>query len=328
MEDQTMTKEPNKFRFTLKPEFIVLIVAGIIYASISLVNNFVYRTYFNDLGIYTNALYNYVHGNWQKSLIFAGGEHIDLWLILFSPLSLIFGSYSLLLLQIFFILVGGLGVFRYLFLVSNERMLSLLSQIHFYFFFGIFTAVSFDYHSNVPAAMLVPWFFLFLKKNNWSKACLVFLLIIIAKENMALWMMFITTGLLFLSVKIEKCPKKFPRMVIASGKLTVVLIGLFILSACYFIFITQWFMPKYYYAVINHLNDYRLLGGSPAAAVSNFFSHPVEMIKALFTNHTSDKSGDNLKPEFLLLLFISGGWILLLRPAYLWMSIPLLAQKL
>jgi uncharacterized membrane protein len=330
MEVQKMIQQSDKSFFAKNKEFIVLIVAGLIYSSISLVNNFLFRTYFNDLGLYTNAMYNYVHGNWQRSLIFAGGEHIDLWLILFSPLSLVFGSYALLLLQIVFILAGGLGVYRYIFLVSNNRMLSLLSQVHFYFFFGIFTALSFDYHSNVPAAMLVPWFFLFLKKEKWINAGFIFFLIIIAKENMPLWMMFITSGLLFLSLKIKKNQSHLPQLIIPSGKNEMfrMLLILFVISTSYFIFLSQWFMPKYSFAVIGHLNDYKLLGGSPLAAIGNLFSHPVEMIKAFFTNHTGNPEGDYLKPEFLLLLVISGGWILIVRPAYLWMCLPLFAQKL
>src|SRR6187401_2521288 len=218
MEVQEMNRPANKSFLFKKPEIIILFLAGLIYSSISLVNNFDYRTYFNDLGLYTNAMYNYLHGNWHRSLIFAGGEHIDLWLILFSPLSLLFGSYALLLLQIAFILAGGLGVYRYIFLVSGDKMLSLLSQVHFYFFFGIFTAVSFDYHSNVPAAMLIPWFFLFLKKEKWINAVLIFFLVIIAKENMPLWMMFVTTGIYFASLRVIKIPGAFPRIIFPAGK--------------------------------------------------------------------------------------------------------------
>jgi len=325
-----MNQQSKKTFIFKKPEYIILMVAGIIYASISLVNHFVYRTYFNDLGLYTNAMYNYVHGNWHRSLIFAGGEHIDLWLILFSPLSLIFGSYALLILQITFILFGGLGIYRYVFLLSNDKVLSLVSQFHFYFFFGIFTAVSFDYHSNVPAAMLVPWIFLFLKQKKWIHAGFIFFLVIIAKENMPLWMMFISSGLLFASLHVEKIPGRFPRIKIPSEKkkLSLMLLVLFIVSGSYFIFLSQWFMPKYSFAVIGHLNDYKLLGGSPSAAIGNFFSNPAEMIIAFFTNHTGNPAGDYLKAEFLLLLFISGGWVLLIRPVYLWMCVPLFAQKL
>src|SRR5688572_7612263 len=128
-----ISRTSDKADLLRRQEFILLTGAAIIYGLISIVNHAVFRTYFNDLGLYTNAMYNYVHGNWHRSLIFAGGEHVDLWLILFSPLSLLFGSYTLLLLQIGFILAGGIGVSRYIFRLTQNRRLSLIAQLHFYF---------------------------------------------------------------------------------------------------------------------------------------------------------------------------------------------------
>jgi uncharacterized membrane protein len=331
MEDAVMIMLPNKFNGTHKTAYLILFAAAIVYALISLVNHYVYRTYFNDLGLYTNAMFNYAHGNWHRSLLFGGGEHVDLWLILFSPLLFLFGSYTLLFLQIAFILVGGLGVYRFMFLLSEKRMLSLLAQVHFYFFFGILTALSFDYHSNVPAAMLVPWLFVYIMRERWMLAGLVFILIIIAKENMSFWMMFVTSGMFFSLLRFFKIPtsKFFSIRIIAGKKKTAIFLALlFVVSASYFIFLTQWFMPKYSYAVICHLNDYTLLGTDPITAVANFFADPARIVSALFTNHTGAASADYLKTEFLVLLLIAGGWILLVRPVYLWMCLPLFSQKL
>lgn len=186
------------------PERIIPFLAMLIYGLVSFINHYFFRTYYNDLGIYTNAMYNYAHGNWDKSLIFAGGEHIDLLLIIFSPLTFLFGSYTLLIVQLGITIAGGIGIRKLVLMMSGRRILSLLAQIQFYFSFGIFTALSFDYHSNVCAAMLLPWFFVFLKQKKWLKAALIFFLINMAKENMPLWMIFICSGLLYNTLNISK----------------------------------------------------------------------------------------------------------------------------
>ncbi|MEO8085408.1 MAG: DUF2079 domain-containing protein [Bacteroidota bacterium] len=324
-------QRPSIYKYAI-PEVVIPCVAGIIYILISLVNHYVFRTYYNDLGIYTNALYNYAHGNWDKSLIFAGGEHIDLWLVIFSPLVFLFGSYTLLLLQLTAIIAGGFGIYKYVLLISQNRTLSLLAQVQFYFSFGIFTALSFDYHSNVCAAMLLPWFFVCMKKQKWLWASIIFVFIIAAKENMSLWMMFVCSGLLFNLVRLRRNSGGKTALGIFIPhelKQTAIALGFFIiLSTAYFLFLTQWFMPHYSFAVIGHVRDYKVLGSTPLSAIENFIAHPVDLMNVFFTNHTHVPGGDYIKAEFHLLLLASGGWILLFRPAYLWMCVPLYAQKL
>ena len=96
-----------------------------IYVLISLVNHYNFRTYALDLGLYTNALWDYAHFQWNDSGVFKQvnenllADHFDLYLIIFSPFSYIFGSYTLLILQISFVLLGGAGVYRY-FLLSEK----------------------------------------------------------------------------------------------------------------------------------------------------------------------------------------------------------------
>lgn len=140
----------------------MMVVFGIIYSLISIVNHYNFRTNALDLGVYTNALYDYIHFQINDSTIFKEttenllSDHFNLHLILFSPLSLIFKTYTLLLIQIFFILLGGLGIYKYFVLTKNTK-LALTAALYFYIFFGVFSALSFDYHNIVIAASLVPW---------------------------------------------------------------------------------------------------------------------------------------------------------------------------
>ncbi len=108
-----------------KQLLIVIAFFAIVYSLISLVNHYCFRTYALDLGAYTNALYDYFHFQWNDSAVFKElgenllADHFDLYLIIFSPFSLFFGSYTLLIVQIVFILLGGVGVHRY-FLLSEK----------------------------------------------------------------------------------------------------------------------------------------------------------------------------------------------------------------
>ncbi|MBD79048.1 MAG: hypothetical protein CL840_09030 [Crocinitomicaceae bacterium] len=99
--------------------YFTILVFGAIYCLISLTNHYNFRTSALDLGLYTNALYDYVHFQWNDSSVFKMynenllADHFDLYLILFSPLSLLFGTYTLLVVQIIALLIGGIGAYRF-----------------------------------------------------------------------------------------------------------------------------------------------------------------------------------------------------------------------
>jgi uncharacterized membrane protein len=90
---------------------IILMLFTVIYSLISLVNHYNFRTYALDLGVYTNAMFDYRHFHFNDSLAFKTepenllADHFDLYLMLFSPLTFIFGSYTLLIVQIIFVMI-------------------------------------------------------------------------------------------------------------------------------------------------------------------------------------------------------------------------------
>lgn len=180
---------------------LVFIVFGLIFASLSFVNHYNFRTYGWDLGINQNAIFDYAHLRWNDCMIMQPSfknvlaDHFSLYPLIISPLYWIFGSYTMLIFQWAAILFGGLGVFRFVDFISNNKKLATLSVVHFFCIWGIYSALSFDYHDNVVGAMFVPWFLYYYKKKNLGKAILFFILLLIAKENMALWAGFIGLGL-------------------------------------------------------------------------------------------------------------------------------------
>lgn len=302
-----------------KQLLIVIAFFAIVYSLISLVNHYCFRTYALDLGAYTNALYDYFHFQWNDSAVFKElgenllADHFDLYLIIFSPFSLFFGSYTLLIVQIVFILLGGVGVHRYFLLSEKTNKIALPATIYFYLFFGLISALSFDYHSNAIAASLLPWFFYWMKKRRAVASGLLLLAMLISKENVSLWIAFVCLGLLF-----EYWRKPYWRYFLLIA---------FSFCVFYFIMITMVVMPALSNKMTYPHFHYSFLGSNPSEAFIYLVRHPIEAVKIFFINHTGHPNGDYVKLEFLVLLMVSGLYILLRKPAYLIMLIPLFFQK-
>jgi uncharacterized membrane protein len=293
-------------------------VFALIYASISLVNHYLFKTAALDLGLYTNALYDYAHFRFNDSLGFKVNpenllsDHFDLMLMLASPFSWIFGSYTLLLLQIFSILIGGWGIYYFLKAKGNSDSFAFYGTMFFYLYFSIYSALSFDYHSKVVAASLLPWFFYFIEKKNILKSILLFFLIIICQESMGLWMGFVTLGAVYIWRK-EKSVKT--------------LLALSAASFVYFFIITSIVMPALSETNTFYQFRYSILGKNYWEAFQTIFSEPGKIFHALFFNTSGDPMGDYVKSECWLFFLFSGGLLLLFRPIWLFMLIPIFLQK-
>ena len=303
-----------------KSLLVILAIFLFLYALISLVNHYCFRTYALDLGDYTNALWDYAHFHLNYSQAITEtpqnilGDHFDLYLVVFSPLVYLFGTYTLLIIQIAAIIFGAYGVFRYFKLDENQTDKAWIPTLYFLLFFGVFAAVAFDYHSNVVAACLLPWFFVSLKKRRLSSTILWLLAIIAAKENMSLWMIFVSLGCVWNYRK----DKKLTRLLLFSA----------IISLAYFVTITFYIIPwisdlKGY----SHF-QYSYLGKGPIEAIKFIFLHPITTIKGLFINQTSNIHANGVKMELHIFLLLSGLPILFWKPQYIFMLIPIYFQKL
>ena len=299
---------------------VAIIVFGIIYCLISLVNHYNFRTYALDLGAYTNALFDYIHFQCNDSTVFKEvkenllSDHFDLYLILFSPISLLFKSYTLLIVQIFFILFGGFGIYKYFILLGRTNVIALSAALYFYLFFGVFSAVSYDYHSNVIAASVIPWFFCLLKQRRVIATSFLLLFILISKENISLWMAFICLGL-----TVEYWKDKWWRYYLLFSSFICVF---------YFVLITSIVMPELSNSKTYPHFTYSFLGNNMLDALLFLFKHPFTSLQALFINHTHHPFGDNIKAEFHILILISGLPLLFFKPQYILMLIPIYFQKL
>ena len=206
-----------------------------IYALLAFVNHYLFKTFALDLGLYTNALYDYGHGQFNDKGVFKPvaenllSDHFDLYLMLFSPLSWIFKSYTLLVVQCAAVVAGGFGI--YFLLNENEqtRPFRIWGMTIFYLFFGTLAALAYDYHSNVISAIALPFFFLMINRKSWGKAFALLVFMCLGKENVSLFLFFVSLGLFWKYFKWKESRKY------------LLLFAAF--SVVYFLFMVKWVMP-------------------------------------------------------------------------------------
>ena len=297
----------------------VFTVAGVLYALISLVNHYLFKTYALDLGLYTNFMYEYAHFRLpDMSMVgkvgtLALSDHFDLYLMLLSPLVYVFGTYTLLIVQIAAVLLGGWGIYKLIGLYTDDDWLPLLATAMLFISFGVIHAVAFDYHSNVLTTMMLPWLLYFLKQKRYALASLFVVLFVIGKENMSLWLFFIVTGLMWDYRKDKK---------------TLWHLGIYALFAlAYFFIINMVVMPKLGGSG-GGFARYAHLGDNYVDIAKKLLSHPGETLRLLFVNNLPWPRYDGIKTEFYLCALCSGLLLTILKPNYLWMLIPLIGQKM
>lgn len=304
-------------------QLAAVIFFAIIYSLISLVNHYYFRTSAYDLGLMNNAVYDYAHFRFNNCTLLQPelknylSEHFELFIILLSPFIYLFGTYTLLIFQILFVLFGGFGVYKYIKEISQDVISGFLAQLHFYFFFGIYSALSFDFHNNVLGAMFVPWFFYFFHTKKWQLSTLFFLLIISTKENMPIWMAFICTGTSLLYWK--DSVQRLTGLVFSA------------IAFVYFVFVVELFMPalanqgEAYFQI---KNNYSAVGTSLEEIILTIFIQPFYVFKLFFVNHLQNSLGDYYKIESWVFVLISGGVLFFVRPQFWLMVIPVFAQKM
>ncbi|MDB5234653.1 MAG: hypothetical protein JWR44_1646, partial [Hymenobacter sp.] len=150
----------------------ILAVFGVAYALLALVNHYLFRTYAFDLGIFNQAAWGYAHlclaPNTVVGMRNMFGDHFTITQPLWGPLYWLFGSYALLVVQIGMMLMGGYGAYRlHLLRTQNGQPGAALGLlVMFLSTWGIYSALAYDYHDNILAAMLLPWLFYWIESNR------------------------------------------------------------------------------------------------------------------------------------------------------------------
>ena len=300
---------------------LVLALFGLAYGLLSLVNHYLFRTFAFDLGIFNQAAWDYAHLRPNANSIIrynnSLGDHFTLLQTLWGPLYWVFGSYTLLLVQIGAVLLGGYGAYRLHWLRTRGTQpgaaLGLL--VLYLSTWGIYSALVFDYHDNVVAAMLLPWLFYWFEADRRARAAAVALLMAISKENMALWLVFVGLGLAVLHWRVP-ARRRWALGLAVGAALSFGLLVKVIIPA---LGMGDGYVYQQHYAAI---------GNSAGEVLRNLFTRPGYLLRLLFTNHLGTPEGDYVKPELHAMVLLAGGLALLRRPAYLLMLAPIYGQKL
>ncbi|HLG03007.1 MAG TPA: DUF2079 domain-containing protein [Bacteroidia bacterium] len=304
---------------------LILLFFGALYFLIPALNHYFFRSYCYDYAVYNQAFYDYAHFRINANTVIDPPLnnfmqiHVSFLLMVLSPLYWIFnwiaGTYTLLLIQAILITAGGYAVYLLIKEQTEDKWLSILALLHYFLLQGHFSALAADYIDTTVGASLVPVYLLFFFRKRVFPALIFFILVIITKENFALWLIFISLTVLIL----KRTDRFFIRW---SGFFLAV-------SCCYLIIIYPWLVKYFedpqrpYWGF-----SYSALGKNLSEAFYYVLSHPVKAIELLFFNHTGEPENDFVKAEFYIVTLLSGGVLILRKPILLIPLIPIIAQKM
>lgn len=273
-----------------------------------------------DFGIANQALFAYADGRdanctfiLQRDSMPYLSLHFSLWVLLVSPLKWLFGKWTLLLFQAFALVFAGEGIRRVAEYFGFTKVQQVLILLHTYSIGFIYSAIADGFHDNLIAACFVPWLFWSILKEKRFVFWLSFLAILISKENMAIWLLFLIPGLFALANKIR------------TWKWWVTAISF---ALIYFVVITQLVMPQLSPAGrFEQLDRFSHLGKGLTEIVTFILLHPLEMLKMMFFSHVQPDELENIKWEFWLVFLVSGALFSLRNPIFFLAFLPLVFQK-
>lgn len=313
----------GKIKFALFTLVLALMIWQLV---IVCLNHFFYRTYALDYAIYNFAFFDFAHARLSPVPAYIYPfpstflqDHFSLTLPVLAPLywivNPIFGTYSLLIIQWVFICVGAWSTFKFVLHKSDNSILSYLAVLLYFCLFGRYSAYLNDVNLAIIGSSLIPTFFYFFETRQTAKTYALLLMLLLNREDYALWLMFIAFFLLVVNRKHQQ--KR--RVALTIGLLSIV----------YFILVMSVIIPAFEDEQRKYnLFDFSVVGNSPLQALLFIVKHPIESIKLLVINHNGDTWHDGRKSEFYIVYFLSGGFLLLSRPVFFIPFIPILLKKM
>ncbi len=299
--------------------YLILVIFAISFSTISLINHFNFRTNALDLGMFNQALYQYSVGESAEFTQSLDGvevnylcDHFSPITILLSPIRYITGTYSLLILQILALLFSAFYYYKVALLSKISQGNSLLIAGISLSMWPVYSAISYDFHSNVLVASMIPVLYYFLLKRVYWMVVLLSLFCFLCKENAG-----ILLSAFFLVVALDRRNETFTRLkLLAFG----------VLSLICFAVILLYVMPSFCDgAHANSEGFYRHFGATYSDAMIGMLSHPFEVADLFVSNF--DGQIAKTKVTTYIFLVLSGGIFVLLQPRFLILLLAVLSQK-
>ncbi len=311
-------------KFQILRKYIPLIILGffgLLFFFIGLYNHYLFKTFTYDYANYNFAFWDYSHFRISPLTTFRGNflqDHFSFTLMYFIPiywlLNWLTGSYTLIIIQTSLILIAAWYSHKFIKLKTQNTWLSSGVLLYFFLLFGRYSSFGTDVNLAIISACFIPIFLYYFETKKYLAAFVILMLSLFSRENIPLWFISIFIVLIITHYKDRKA-------VLFSFA------GIFI-SLIYFILLFKIFIPAIETPEVKYqLFNYSALGSTPGEALSFLIQHPLKSLKYLFVNHLENPDYNGVKLEFYWVYFISGGFILLLRPQYLIWFIPIVAQK-
>ncbi|MES2679357.1 MAG: DUF2079 domain-containing protein [Bacteroidota bacterium] len=309
-----------------KVAFCILVFFTLIVTGATVLNHYFFRSYAFDFAVYNFAFFDFAHFNVSPCPIYLFTynvtflqDHFSLTLMLLSPLYWLLGgitgTYTLLVLQGIIVSAGGWAGYRLILFKTENKKLAMLVLLYYFIVLGRLTAFAADCNLAIIGSAIVPVFLYYFEKNRLVPATACFLFLIFNREDFGLWLIFICAFLMILHRK-EKVKLQFSTL-------------LFLLSVLFSVLIFKVLIPSLEdenkkYSLFN----FAALGATAPDALLFMLKQPLEALKLLFVNHSGSNYYDGIKTEFYIVILVSGGLLLFLRPLFLIPILPLIAKKM
>nr|WP_319401056.1 DUF2079 domain-containing protein [uncultured Carboxylicivirga sp.] len=295
---------------------------GILFLFISFGKHFLFKSAALDLGVFNQAMFKLSGFQSPDITLVPHGksyfrDHFAPILFLYIPLYKMLGVHSLLIIQVVALLAGAIGIFKLSIFLNGDKDSSYRCTLYYLVIWGIYSALWFDFHNIVVGAALLPWLMYFLYKERLLLTVLIYATMLMAKENISLWLAFVMLA----SMLVRKSEIVFYKRIE---------FFLMIISLTYFVIIVSVVMPHISGTDGNaQLNRYDHLGVGLFDIVKNLISNPIKAVGLLFGSFSQEAfSIEIIKLKFWIVFLISGGFMFLYKPKLLIMLIPIIGQKM
>ncbi len=291
-------------KFELLGFLLPTVLIGAFYLVFVILRHHTFSTHAWDLALYDQSVWLFSKFSTGTNTVIglsAFGDHLELPTLLLAPLYWMYSSpYVLLVVQVIAILVGGIPIYK----LAKEKLQSSIAAsfllTSYLLFFGIQSALNFDFHPLVLALPFLSYALYFLEKKRMRALVATVLPILLIKENLSMYTSFIG---LYLALK-----KRYRK------------IGLFILlgSLIYFLFTVKLLLPFLLQSPYKHFL-FKNWGGDFFSAFINIIANPLLAFKTLVT--------PSIKLETILMALGSGAFLIFIAPSYLFLMIPLFVER-
>ncbi|NQT22903.1 MAG: DUF2079 domain-containing protein [Candidatus Omnitrophica bacterium] len=257
-----------------------------------------------DLAIYSQIVWNILHGSMQSTILGIPflGSHLSLILFLVAPFCALFSTpLTLLLLQTLSI---GLAVVPLYLLARNilDKSWALIFSILYLFYPALHFVNSYEFHPVVFTIVFLLFMLYYFEIKRFVPFMCFMFLSLLCKENISLAIFFFGLYVLFF----RKRDWKWWVLPLASGALWFI-VGLKII-------------PYFNKDIVTLSVIYSHLGGSMPEVIRNLVEHPVIVFKTYIVTEPNIK--------FLFQLLFPLAFLCLLSPKALLIAVPFLLQQL